>query len=89
MIPASWAGSSLPCIENSCHHVLDRTFGEDDCSVRDVPAAHNLSLLREMAMKLLKDHPLKASLCAKRQRAALSPQFRDQLIASFSPLFNA
>jgi predicted transposase YbfD/YdcC len=76
-------------IENSCHHVLDRTFGEDDCTVRDVPAAHNLSLLREMAMKLLKDHPLKASLRAKRQRAALSPQFRDQLIASFSPLFNA
>ena len=76
-------------IENQCHHVLDVTFGEDHSPVRDVPAAHNLSLLREFAIKLLKDHSLKASLRAKRQRAALSPDFRSQLLAPLSNHFDA
>lgn len=82
-IRAHWA------IENKCHHVLDTTFAEDHSPVRDVPAAHNLSLLREFAIKLLKDHPLKASLRAKRQRAALSPDFRSQLLKPLSLNFNA
>ncbi|MCW0219753.1 MAG: hypothetical protein OJI67_15620 [Prosthecobacter sp.] len=81
-IRAHWA------IENQWHHVLDTTFGEDDSQVRDVPAAHNLSLMQEFAMKLLKDHPLKGSLRSKRQRAALSPEFRSQLIQPLFPHFS-
>ncbi|WP_346333955.1 ISAs1 family transposase [Prosthecobacter sp. SYSU 5D2] len=80
-IRAHWA------IENQCHHVLDTTFREDESQMRDVPAAHNLSLMRKFAMKLLMDHSLKGSLRSKRQRAVLSPEFRSQLIQALFPHF--
>ena len=76
-------------IENGCHHTLDVTFGEDHCQVRDVTAAHNLTNLREMALKLLKDHPSKGSVKSKRKRAALSPAFRSELMASIRTKFDA
>jgi predicted transposase YbfD/YdcC len=67
-------------VENRCHWVLDVTFGEDHCQVRDRTAAHNFSLLRELAMKALRDHPGKLSLRRKRRRAALDPDFRLQIL---------
>lgn len=63
-------------VENSCHHILDVTYGEDHCQVQDANAAQNLSLLREMTLKVLKDYPLKASVAAKRKLAAYCPVFR-------------
>lgn len=78
LIRGHWA------IENGCHHTLDVTFGEDHSQVRDVTAAHNLTNLRELALKLLKAHPGKGSVKARRKRAALSKKFRDELVA---PLF--
>jgi hypothetical protein len=50
--------------------------------VRDLRAAHNFSLLRELAVKVLREHPSKLSLRRKRRRAALDPVFRLQLLAS-------
>lgn len=67
-------------VENRCHWVLDVTFGEDHCQVRDRTAAHNFSLLRELALKALRDHPGKLSLRRKRRRAALDPDFRLQIL---------
>jgi hypothetical protein len=61
--------------------VLDVTFGEDHCQVRDRSAAHNFSLLRELALKALRDHPDKLSLRRIRRRAALDPDFRPQILA--------
>lgn len=69
-------------VENGCHHLLDVTFGEDHCQVRDRACAQSLTLLREMSAKLLKDHPLKGSIKSKRKRAAFSPSFRSEIIAS-------
>lgn len=69
-------------VENRCHWVLDVTFGEDHCQVRDRTAAQNLSILREMTMKALRSEPSKLSLRRKRRRAALDPAFRLQLLAS-------
>lgn len=69
-------------VENSCHHLLDVTFHEDHCQVRDATAAQSLSLLREMAGALLKKHPLKGSIKGKRQRAALSQTFRAEVVAA-------
>lgn len=69
-------------VENTCHHVLDVTFGEDDCQVRDRAAAHNLCVLRELAAKVLRDHPAKKSIRAKRKLAALDPHFRFSLLAT-------
>lgn len=63
-------------VENRCHWVLDVTFREDHCQVRDQNGAHNLSILREMAMKALRDEPSKLSLRRKRRRAALDSNFR-------------
>lgn len=69
-------------VENRCHWVLDVTFGEDRCQVRDLRAAHNFSLVRELVVKVLREHPSKLSLRRKRRRAALDPAFRLQLLAS-------
>ena len=67
-------------VENRCHWVLDVTFGEDHSQVRDKTAAHNFSIQRELAMKVLRDHPSKLSLRRKRRRASLDPNFRLQLL---------
>lgn len=67
-------------VENRCHWMLDVTFGEDHCQVRDRTAAHNFSLLRELALKALRGHPGKLSLRRKRRRAALDPDFRLQIL---------
>lgn len=67
-------------VENRCHWVLDVVFGEDHSQVRDRTAAHNLSILREMALKALRDEPSKGSLRSKRKRAALDPAFRLNLL---------
>jgi len=77
------------CIENSCHHVLDVTWREDYCQVREQTAAHNLSIMRELAMKLLRDHPAKTSLKAKRKRAILSPAFRSEIADPIFQRFHA
>jgi predicted transposase YbfD/YdcC len=67
-------------VENRCHWVLDVTFGEDHCQVRDKNAAHNLSILRELVIKVLRDLPSSLSLRRKRRRAALNPDFRLQIL---------
>ena len=68
-------------VENRCHWVLDVTFREDHCQVRDKNGAHNLSILREMVIKALRTEPSKLSLRRKRRRAALDPDFRLQLLS--------
>jgi predicted transposase YbfD/YdcC len=76
-------------VENTCHYTLDVTFGEDDCQVRDRSAAHNLSIMRELAAKVLRDHPAKKSMRAKRKLAALDPAFRFALLAMIPQCFRA
>jgi predicted transposase YbfD/YdcC len=44
-------------IENSCHWVLDVTFGEDACRTRDEIAAQNLTVARKLALALAKRVP--------------------------------
>jgi len=68
-------------VENRCHWVLDVTFGEDHCQVRDKNAAHNLSILCEMAMRALRREPSKLSLRRKRRRAVMDNSFRLDLLA--------
>lgn len=68
-------------IENSCHHVLDITYREDHCQVRDRQAAQNLSMLRDLSTHTLKTHPSKGTISAKRQRAGWSDTFRSQLMS--------
>ena len=73
----------------SFHHVLDLTFGEDHCQVRERAAAHNLCILREMSAQTLRNHLPKSSIRSKRKRAALDPAFRTGLLASIAHHFGA
>lgn len=60
-------------IENSLHWRLDMTFGEDQSRVRNRNGTINLSLLRKLALGLLKREPTmaKKSVRKKRWRAGM------------------
>jgi len=69
-------------IENALHWVLDVTFREDDSRVRDQRAARNLAVLRRMAINLVgRDGSTKASVRARRKRAAWDNDYMLQLLA--------
>ena len=69
-------------IENALHWVLDVTFREDDSRVRDRRAARNLALLRKIALNLVgRDRSTKASMRAKRKKAAWNDDYMFQLLA--------
>jgi predicted transposase YbfD/YdcC len=72
-------------IENTVHWVLDVTFREDDSRVRDRTAARNLALLRKSALNLIgRDRSGKASVRARRKRAAWDDDYMFQLLAGSS-----
>lgn len=63
-------------IENSLHWVLDVAMGEDTSRIRKDHGAENMSLLRRMALNLLKqEKTLRRGIQGKRLKAALSPDY--------------
>ena len=69
-------------IENALHWHLDVTFGEDDHLLRHHQAAQNLTLVRKMALNLLKQDPTKRSIKNKRKRLAWDEPFLERLLAA-------
>lgn len=72
-------------IENSLHHVLDVSFGEDDSRIRRGHGAENVSRLRRMALNLLKaadKHTKRKSIKGRRKIAGWDQQFLLNLIAA-------
>jgi predicted transposase YbfD/YdcC len=69
-------------IENQLHWCLDVVFDEDACRIRKDHAPRNFSLLRRLALNLLRQEPSKASLAMKRYRAGLDDQFMLQILSS-------
>jgi predicted transposase YbfD/YdcC len=68
-------------IENALHWVLDVTFREDDSRVRDQRAARNFAVLRKIALNLVgRDRSAKASVRAKRKKAAWNDRYMLQLL---------
>nr|WP_166155591.1 ISAs1 family transposase [Neochlamydia sp. AcF84]NGY94989.1 putative protein YbfL [Neochlamydia sp. AcF84] len=67
-------------VENNLHWILDVVFEEDKQKYKDKTMAQNLSCLRKMALNLLKKDPRKASLQAKRLRAACNITYREELL---------
>lgn len=68
-------------IENQCHWVLDVTFNEDQSRVRKGHAAANLSMLRKVALALLKqDQTVKDSVRGKRLRATLDEKTLEKFL---------
>jgi predicted transposase YbfD/YdcC len=67
-------------VENECHWILDVVFDEDRSRIRLGDSPENFSLLRQMAISILKHDKSKGSLKGKRFKAALNDDFRAQLI---------
>ena len=62
--------------------MLDVTFREDDSRVRDRRAARNLAVLRRIAINLVgRDRAAKASVRARRKKAAWDDDYMLQLLA--------
>lgn len=57
-------------IENSLHYVLDVTFGEDDSRIRVGNTAENFSVLRRLALNMIRCNKSKGSVRTKRLRAS-------------------
>ena len=69
-------------IENSLHWVLDVTFNEDDCRIRERKSVQNFSLLRKIAINLIRRHQTsKASLKGRRKMAAWDNRYMEQVLS--------
>lgn len=67
-------------IENGLHWMLDVAFREDDSQVKSKVAAQNFALVNKFALNLLKKDDRKKSVEAKIKIAAISDEYRDQLL---------
>jgi predicted transposase YbfD/YdcC len=67
-------------IENNLHWQLDISFKEDSNRIQDHNAATNLSLMRKIALSLLKRNPTKNSIARKRKAAALDLDFLEEIL---------
>jgi predicted transposase YbfD/YdcC len=76
-------------VENQLHWCLDVVFKEDASRIRTGHAPHNMSLLRRLALNLLRQEPSKGSLAMKRYRAGLDDQFMLQILSASIPHFDA
>jgi predicted transposase YbfD/YdcC len=54
-------------IENSLHWCLDVVFHEDDCRIRANNTAEYFSVIRHIALNILRNYPIKMSLALKRR----------------------
>lgn len=69
-------------IENSLHWVLDVTFREDDCRVRERTAVRNFALLRKIAINLVRRHShSRNSLRGRRKMAAWDNTYMRQILS--------
>ena len=61
--------------------MLDVTFNEDRCRIRDRSAVQNFSLLRKIAINLVRrHHASKASLNGRRKMAAWDNRYMEQVL---------
>jgi len=68
-------------VENRLHWCLDVQFGDDYARARTGHVAHNLALVRHIALNLIRlDTSRKASIKTKRLLAATSDEFRAELL---------
>ena len=66
-------------VENNLHWPLDVVFNEDDARTRKNHAPQNLSIIRRMALDILRAHPDKRSVARKMKRAAWKKEFLFEL----------
>ncbi len=71
-------------IENQLHWCLDVVFAEDDSRIRKDHAPRNMTILRRLALNLLRQDTSKGSLKMKRYRAGLDNNYLLQLLSNSS-----
>lgn len=79
-----FAARSRWAIENNLHWLLDVVMREDANRARKDNAPENLSILRKLALNLLRAHPAKFSIRQKIKSAAWDNAFLLSLIAQFA-----
>jgi len=68
-------------VENMLHWVLDVTFKEDDSRIRRGVAAENMSVMRHLALNLIrKEEDSKFSVPRKRRKANLYDTYREKVL---------
>jgi predicted transposase YbfD/YdcC len=68
-------------VENSLHWVMDVTFKEDDSRIRRGVAAENMSVMRHLALNLIrKESVSKFSVPRKRRKASLYDEYREKVL---------
>ncbi len=74
-------------VENSLHWVLDVAFDEDDCRIRKDHAPANLSLIRHIALNLLRrEKTCKNGIKVKRTKAGWDDKYLRKVIESCSQI---
>jgi predicted transposase YbfD/YdcC len=69
-------------VENSLHWVLDVVFREDASRTRKDNSAENFSVVRRIALNLLRGYPANMSLARKRRRCAYDADFMADVLLS-------
>jgi predicted transposase YbfD/YdcC len=70
-------------IENSLHWSLDVSFNEDQRSIRKGNGAENLSVVRHIALNLLKkEKTLRVGIANKRKKAGWDNRYLEKILAS-------
>lgn len=70
-------------IENNCHWVLDVAFREDDHRLREGHAPENLSVVRKLALAMLKKAKAKIGIKNKRLKAGWDDSFLEHVLRDF------
>lgn len=74
-------------VENSLHYVLDIAFNEDACRIRKDHAPANFSLLRQMALNLLRqEKTCKNGIKVKRNKAGWDEAYLFRVLDSCSQI---
>ncbi|MGH1435532.1 MAG: ISAs1 family transposase [Lewinella sp.] len=72
-------------IENELHYVLDVAFNEDASRIRNGHSASNQSLIRKIALNMLRVSKQKGSIKTQRMKCAISDIHREKIL-SFSAM---
>ena len=68
-------------VENALHWVMDVTFKEDDSRIRRNMAAENMSVMRHLALNLIKkETDSNFSVPRKRRKSALYDEYREKVL---------
>lgn len=69
-------------VENRVHWCMDVVFGDDQMRVRSGHAAHNMAILKQLTLNLIRLDPIKrkGGIKARRLIAATSDEYRAELL---------